>query len=110
MSFVFDRGDKMKHKSNTRWNLIPKWVWLLISLGVALALWLFASSRWPIIFANPEQVWQVFLEKGVHSTILWEHVWASLSRVLTGFGIAFLLAIPIAFLMAWYEPLSLIHI
>ena len=94
----------MKKKSKGKWGFIPKWVWLLISLAVAVALWLIASYRWPIIFANPEQVLAVFVEKGIHSTILWEHVWASLSRVLTGFGIAFFLAIPIAFLMAWYEP------
>lgn len=101
---LFTGGMRMNKKSKIRWSLIPKWVWLLISLAVAVALWLFASSRWPIIFANPKQVWQVFVAKGVHSSILWQHVWASLSRVLAGFGIAFVLAIPIAFLMAWYEP------
>lgn len=88
------------------WGKIPKGVWLLISLGVAVLLWLFASYRWPIVFANPEKVFQAFISKGIENTILWGHIWGSLSRVLTGFAIAFVLAIPTAFLMAWYEPFS----
>ena len=44
-----------------------------------------------------------FIERA-QSGLLWEHVWASVSRVLTGFGIAFVVSIPVAFLMAWYDP------
>lgn len=36
---------------------------------------------------------------------LWPHVYYSLTRVLLGFGFAFVASIPAAFLMAWYEPI-----
>lgn len=94
----------MNLKKSSVWAKIPNFVWLLISLGVAVVLWLLASSKWPIIFANPYKVWLAFLDKGFESGILWEHIWSSLSRVLTGFFCAFVLAIPTAFLMVWYEP------
>ena len=92
------------NKKKSAWDKIPNGVWLLLSLGVAVALWLFAAYRWPIVFASPKKVLDAFISKGIDSSILWEHIWGSLSRVLTGFGIAFVLAIPTAFLMAWYEP------
>ncbi|WP_019133394.1 ABC transporter permease [Kallipyga massiliensis] len=91
-------------KSKSLWSKVPNTVWVFGSIAVAIIIWLVASQKWPIVFASPEQVWAAFLDKGVHSGILWEHVWASLSRVLSGFFIAFVLAIPVAFCMAWYEP------
>lgn len=84
---------------------IPNKLWLLISILVAVVLWLAASGAWPMIFASPAKVWHAFVSKGIESKILWGHIAGSLSRVLTGFGIAFVLAIPIAFLMVWYEPI-----
>ena len=93
----------MKLKKSSFWSKIPNWVWLLISLGVAIALWLVAATLWPIVFATPKQVLDAFIDKAA-SGVLWGHVWASLSRVLSGFAIAFVVSIPVAFLMAWYDP------
>ncbi|MBQ2927608.1 MAG: ABC transporter permease [Oscillospiraceae bacterium] len=92
----------MKKKSSF-WSKIPSNVWVLISVGVAILLWITASRLWPMVFATPTKVFAAFMDKASNGT-LWGHVWASLSRVLTGFGIAFFVAIPVAFLMAWYEP------
>lgn len=94
----------MKLKKSSFWSKIPNWVWMLISLAVAVVLWLFAASTWPMVFAGPAKVWKALVDKGFKDTILWEHIWGSLSRVLSGFGIAFVLAIPISFLMVWYDP------
>ncbi len=94
----------MRLKESSLWSKIPKWVWLLISLAAALVLWLAASSAWPAVFASPAKVVKAFISKGIQDTILWEHIGASLFRVLMGFGIAFVVSIPVAFLMAWYEP------
>lgn len=94
----------MKLKKSAVWSKIPNWVWVLISLAAAVALWLAASHAWPAIFASPVKVYRAFVAKGIEDHILWEHIGASLMRVLTGFGIAFAVSIPIAFLMAWYEP------
>ena len=93
----------MKRKSSSVWSKIPNSVWLLISISAAVALWLFASGMRPMTFANPAQVWASFTGKLSDGTLI-PHIWASLSRVLTGFGLAFILSIPIAFLMAWYDP------
>jgi NitT/TauT family transport system permease protein len=92
----------MKKKSSF-WSKIPGNVWVGISVGVAVLLWITASRLWPMVFATPAKVFAAFMDKASNGT-LWGHVWASLSRVLTGFGIAFFVAIPVAFLMAWYEP------
>ncbi|MBR1972101.1 MAG: ABC transporter permease [Oscillospiraceae bacterium] len=92
----------MKKKSSF-WSKIPSNVWVLISVGVAILLWITASRLWPMVFATPTKVLAAFIDKASNGS-LWGHVWASLSRVLTGFGIAFFVAIPVAFLMAWYEP------
>ena len=93
----------MRLKKSSFWSKIPNWVWLLISLAVAVAIWLLASYKWPTIFATPGMVFSALVDKA-SSGILWEHIWASLSRVLTGFAIAFVVSIPVAFLMAWYDP------
>lgn len=85
------------------WKKIPNFVWVLISFLCAVALWLFASSQMPAVFAPPSEVWGAFVSK-LESGILLQHVWASLSRVLIGFGLAFVISIPVAFLMAWYDP------
>lgn len=90
-------------KSVPLWRRVPNFVWVLISVLCAVALWLFASSQLPAVFAPPSEVWDTFVSK-VESGILIQHVWASLSRVLIGFALAFVTSIPVAFLMAWYDP------
>lgn len=93
----------MKLNKSSFWSKIPHWVWLMISVGVAVALWLLASAAWPTTFATPVKVWAALIGKATDGS-LWVHAWASISRVLTGFGIAFVVAIPTAFLMVWYDP------
>ena len=82
---------------------MPNWVWLLISFAAAICLWLLASKMWPLVFATPAKTGERFLAKAADGT-LWVHVGASLFRVICGFGLAFVASIPVAFLMAWYEP------
>ena len=94
----------MQEKKKPIWAKIPNAVWVLISFACAIALWLVASSQLPAVFAPPAEVGAAFVSK-LESGILLEHVWASLSRVLIGFGLAFITSIPVAFLMAWYDPI-----
>ena len=37
----------MRLKKSSFWSKIPNWVWVLISLAVAIAIWLFAAHTWP---------------------------------------------------------------
>lgn len=73
----------MRLKKSSFWSKIPNWVWVLISLAVAIAIWLFAAYTWPLVFATPKAVVDAFISKAA-SGVLWGHVWASLSRVLSG--------------------------
>ena len=82
----------MRLKKSSFWSKIPNWVWVLISLAVAIAIWLFAAYTWPLVFATPKAVVDAFISKAA-SGVLWGHVWASLSRVLSGFAIAFVVSI-----------------
>ena len=93
----------MEEKKVSIWSKVPNWVWALISLACAIALWLFASSTWPAVFAPPAEVLDALVKQAA-SGRLFEHIWASVSRVLAGFGIAFVVSIPVAFVMAWYDP------
>lgn len=98
-----DWRHSVRQKKNGFWSKIPNWVWVLISAACAIGLWLFASGKWPAVFASPAEVWEAFMLRAESGNI-WTHTWASLSRVLTGFGLAFVVSIPVAFLMAWYDP------
>ena len=69
----------MRQKRSNLWGRIPNGVWLLISLAVAVALWLFAAHQWPAVFATPSMVWKALLSKASNG-VLWGHVGASLSR------------------------------
>lgn len=90
-------------KKSSPVSKIPNGVWVLISFLAAIGLWLFASSTMPAVFASPNEVLGALLSKLESGTLI-THIWASLSRVLTGFGLAFVVSIPVAFLMAWYDP------
>ncbi len=95
----------MDQKKVPIWAKIPNMVWVLISFACAIALWLVASSQMPAVFAPPAEVLDALVTQW-NSGRLVQHIAASLSRVLIGFGIAFVTSIPVAFLMAWYEPIS----
>lgn len=91
------------NREKTVFDKIPNSVWLILSVAAAIILWIAAANAWPMTFATPAAVGKAFVEKAGNGT-LWPNVRASLSRVLIGFGIAFVVSIPFAFLMAWYDP------
>ena len=79
--------------------------WLTLSLATALALWtllsvLPATSRsFPNIIVTFKSL-KTMIDRGVFFT----DMASSLISVLAGFGLGFVLALPIAILMAWYRP------
>lgn len=97
--------EKQKKKKVDWIGKIPKWVWLLISLGVAMLLWYFLSvnPRTARSFPNAVKVFgsiKTMLDRGV----LLHDIGSSMISVLSGFALGFVTAVPVAFLMAWYRP------
>jgi len=84
---------------------IPAWGWLLISFLTAMLLWFFLSVNpktarsFPFLPAILEALGSV-IERG----ILAEDFVSSMISVVSGFGLGFVTAVPVAFLMAWYMP------
>lgn len=75
-----------------------------VSIAAGVLLW-FILTRIPSIntfLASPEQVWKAFLSETAANGRYWKDVAISLQRVFVGFGLAFVCAIPVAFLMGWY--------
>jgi taurine transport system permease protein len=78
----------------------PRTWWLrLLSLGVVLGLWwlLAALEIWsPLLLPSPGDVWHALVlsvtsegpRRGLSGYYLWEHLWASLQRILKGVGYA----------------------
>ncbi len=91
--------------------------WLL-SVGaivVFLALWWVVAEMeiWdPVFVPHPRDVWSRFIEsvtihdgrKGLSNYYLWEHLWASLWRLIQGIGFALLVGVPLGLLMGTVEP------
>lgn len=84
---------------------VPNAVWLCISVVTAILLWQIISMTkvGGTIFASPLEVLDKLYLKIIDGTI-WPHISYSLFRVISGFGIAFVCSIPVAFLMGWYKP------
>lgn len=105
---------RMGNNKSRRTLLTPKekrdrrmtYVYTALSFLIAMMVWMYISepgTKSGKVFATPLKVIQAFLER-VDSGSLKKHVAASLYRVLSGFGLAFLCAVPVAFLMGWYKP------
>ncbi len=94
----------MNRKKEALVNKVPKQIWMLLSFLLAIVLWILISysAKGSSVFATPIEVIGALLRKGKDGT-LWGHIGVSLFRVLAGFGLAFVISIPVAFLMAWYE-------
>ncbi len=86
-----------------RLGTMNKRVWSLISLVICLIIWqLISVSSAGAVFASPKRTLMAFITMARDGTI-WVHIGYSLFRVLAGFTLGLLAAIPIAFLMGWYK-------
>lgn len=83
---------------------IPGWLLTVISIVVGIGIWYLLSSIPSIgaILTTPGKVISAFV-KEASSGRMWTNISASLLRVLGGFTLGLLVAIPVAFLMAWYS-------
>lgn len=98
-----DRAAKSPAPQGAAWvNLL----YVVVSVAVVMLLWHIVSSpgmKSAKVFASPAAVLKAFAAK-VRTGKIWEHLGYSIGRVLTGFSLAFVAALPVSFLMGWYEP------
>lgn len=80
--------------------------WLLLSLLCALAVLFFLSKNPKTARAFPfiDKVFSAIPRMTVERHALWEDFSNSMICVACGFGLGFVTALPVAFLMAWYTP------
>lgn len=69
------------------------WIYAAICPAIGQTSWL----------SSPPEVRNRFIATASNG-ILWEHLWASLSRILVGYAIALVISVPVGFIMAWYKP------
>ena len=98
-----------KNKKGSLADRIPHQVWLLISFAAAMALWTLlsvipATSRaFPNVFKVLSSI-KTMIDRGV----LWNDISSSLISVVSGYALGFVIALPVAILMAWYKPVRYI--
>ncbi|MDA1470410.1 hypothetical protein OGZ02_16825 [Brachyspira hyodysenteriae] len=85
-----------------------KYIFTALSIIIALLIWQFVSSSDAgAVIASPADVFKSFIKEITNGKLL-HHIAISLFRVLSGFALAFIVSIPIAFLMGWYQPIQLL--
>jgi len=91
----------------------------VLSLAVLLGLWwlVVALKVWPELFVpSPTAVWERFIDsvtvhdgqRGLSGYYLWEHLWASLERILQGVGLAIVFGVILGLLLATVKPFQVI--
>ena len=95
----------MENKKQSLASRIPPKVWLLISFAVAMLVWYIMSIIPQTSRAFPNVVVTIqglmtMVERGV----FWQDLSSSLISVAMGYAIGFVIALPVAILMAWYVP------
>jgi NitT/TauT family transport system permease protein len=78
-------------------KIVPPTVVILLLIAM---WWIVVVKNDSAIFPTPWQVVAGIFELGQDGS-LWEHIGASLFRVATGFGLAFLVAVPLGLWMGW---------
>ncbi|HIX89819.1 MAG TPA: ABC transporter permease [Candidatus Agathobaculum pullicola] len=95
----------MEQKKPSLANRIPPKVWLLISFAVAMLVWYIMSIVPQTSRAFPNVVVTFEgLVRMVEVGAFWQDLSSSLISVGMGYAIGFIIALPVAILMAWYVP------
>lgn len=97
---------RVKAKKKSVVDRIPNWAWLLISLAVALLVWTALSfgEKTGRSFCHPWEIPGLFMTVAFERGILLSDIASSLLTVVAGYLIGFVIALPLAILMAWYRP------
>jgi taurine transport system permease protein len=93
-------------------------MWSVFSVASLFLVWYLVSAFElvnPIFWPSPGAVWDQFInisQEGYRNFTLWEHIWASVYRILIGFALGCLIGIPLGFAMGlsewargWFDPI-----
>jgi taurine transport system permease protein len=91
----------------------------VLPIALFLGVWSLVSALgiWDEVFVpRPAAVWDRFVEsvtvhdgrRGLSDHYLWEHLWASLRRILTGVGWAVVVGVPLGLLIATVRPVAVL--
>ena len=96
----------MRNNKNSWANKIPSWAWVILSFIAAIGVWYLLSILPKTSRAFPFAPTTIdglltMMERGV----FWDDLASSLLSVVMGYGLGFVIALPVAILMAWYLPI-----
>lgn len=94
----------IKEKKEPFWSKIDNRVMVTISLLFGVLLW-YLLSKIPsigVILVGPDKVFSAGIVE-IRSGRLLNNIGISLFRVMSGYILAFIVAVPVAFLMGWYS-------
>ena len=104
------KSSSTKQITETNWiDKIPNKGWLAISLIVAMVFWTIlsfipsTSRSFPNVFLVTESITTM-----VRREVFWKDISSSLISVTSGYLLGFIIALPVAILMAWYRPIRYI--
>ena len=85
------------------WKRLDHRMMVLVSLILGFLVWVLLSQIKEVgfILVSPFKIYKTLLQEGA-SGRLYTNISISLFRVLAGFALAFIAALPVAFLMGWY--------
>lgn len=105
-----DRVEETQRPAPRKASGLATIAWNILSLGAALAVWQLASMVLATpFFPPPLKIYDAFVQLALRGDItgnsLWTHAWASIERVLVGFGLGVLFGVPLGLLMGLYPNL-----
>ena len=84
---------------------MPKWAWMFLSFATAMILWYLLSINPRTARSFPNVVVTIkSISTMIEREVFWTDIGSSLISVIAGFGLGFVLSLPVAILMAWYKP------
>lgn len=95
---------RRKMKDFSDGSLKSKRLFNICSLVGGIIVWYLLSrvSYINTFLASPYEVYQTLISESQANFRYFKDIWSSLQRVFVGFGLAFIAAVPVAFLMGWY--------
>lgn len=92
-------GERAEHRFDTLYKVLP-----VAALVLLVLLWVAASGSANSTFPSPMDVYErfiKFMQKPIQKLSLWQHIVASLKRVLTALCAAWVIGIPFGILIGW---------